>query len=96
MAAWGVLAVAGIGVPLAAARAAGRTGRRIAADTAELRVRTVEALQGMAELSLFGAGSARRDGVFRAQSALTSGQRRMALVRGLAAAGIQCLAGAAP
>ena len=95
LAAWGVLAVAGIGVPLTAARAAGRTGCRIAADTAELRVRTVEALQGMAELSLFGAGPARRDGVVRAQSALTSGQRRMALVRGLAAAGIQCLAGAA-
>jgi ATP-binding cassette, subfamily C, bacterial CydC len=94
-AAWGAMAVAGVGVSLAAAGAAGRTGRRIAADTAELRVRVVEALQGMAELSLFGAGPARREGVGRAQSALMAGQRRMALVRGGAAAGIQCLAGAA-
>ncbi len=91
---WGVLAIAGIGVPLAAAWAAGRTGRRIAADTAELRVRTVEALHGMAELSLFGAGPDRREGIGRSQSALTDGQRRMALIRGAASAGIQCLAGA--
>jgi ATP-binding cassette subfamily C protein CydC len=92
---WGVLAIAGIGVPLAAARAAGRTGRRIAAGTAELRVRTVEALHGMAEISLFGAGPARRAAIGRSQAAQTGGQRRMALIRGSAAAGIQWLAGAA-
>ena len=42
----------------------------------------VEALQGMAELSLFGAAPGRRDEVGRAQSALIAGQRRMALMRG--------------
>jgi ATP-binding cassette subfamily C protein CydC len=92
---WSVLALAGIGVPLASARTASRTGRRIAADTAELRVRTVEALHGMAELSLFGAGPDRREAIGRSQSALTDGQRRMALIRGAASAGIQCLAGVA-
>jgi len=93
--AWGFMATAGIVVPLAAGGAAGRAGRRIALRTAELRVRVVEALQGLAELSLFAATAARREEITRTQAALVDGQRRTACVRAAAAAAIQCLAGAA-
>lgn len=94
-AACGWLAAACVGVSVSAARAGTASGRRIAARTSELRVGVVEALQGMAELTLYGAAPARRDGIAQAGAALEAGQRRMALVRGASAAANQLLAGAA-
>ena len=50
-----LLALAGIGVSAAAARAGAAAGRAIAVRSADLRVRLVEGLQGLAEITLFGA-----------------------------------------
>jgi ATP-binding cassette subfamily C protein CydC len=92
---WGLMALAGGGVSAAAAAAAGATGRRIALDSAELRARTVEGFQGLAEILAFGAGGRHLEGVRRTQAALMAGQRRMAHIRGLSAAAMHVLSGTA-
>lgn len=89
------LAAACVGVSIAAARTGAGSGRRIAVRTSVLRVGVVEALEGMAELTLYGEAPVRRDGIAQAGAALEAGQRRMALLRGAAAAANQLLAGAA-
>ena len=49
-----LIALAGIGVSAAAARAGAAAGCAIAVRSADLRVRLVECLQGLAEITLFG------------------------------------------
>jgi ATP-binding cassette subfamily C protein CydC len=92
--AWLLLVLAGSGVSAGAARAAEPAGRRIARRSAELRARAVEGLQGLAEIILFGAAGRHQEGVRRSQAALLAGQRRMAHVRGAAAAAMHLLSGA--
>ena len=86
--------LAGAGVSISAARAAGPAGRLIAARSAQLRVRAVEGLQGMAEMVVFGAAARFQKKVQRSQAALIAGQRRMAHIRGMSAASMHVLSGA--
>ncbi|MGE5256977.1 MAG: thiol reductant ABC exporter subunit CydC [Hyphomicrobiales bacterium] len=92
---WLLLAFAGIGVSVGAARAAGPAGRRIASSSAQLRARMVEGLQGLAEIIAFGAAGRHQKAVRRSQAELMTGQRRMAHIRGLSAAAMHVFSGAA-
>jgi ATP-binding cassette subfamily C protein CydC len=92
---WILLAAAGIGVSLASLRAGEPIGREIASRSAELRIRLVEGLQGMAEIKLFGAEAVYRSAVDASQAALTASQHRMAWINGAAAAAIHVLSGGA-
>lgn len=92
---WLLFALAGCGVSFAAAEMGGPAGRLIAIRTAELRIRAVEGLQGLAEIILFEAAGLLRERTRSAQSALLTGQRRMARIRGMSAAAMHLLSGAA-
>jgi ATP-binding cassette subfamily C protein CydC len=92
---WILFALAAGGVSLAAAKMGAQAGRLIAARMAELRIRAVEGLQGLAEIILFEADGVLRERVRSAQSALLAGQRRMARIRGMSAAAMHLLSGAA-
>jgi ATP-binding cassette subfamily C protein CydC len=92
---WLLLAFAGIGVSAGAARAAEPAGGLIAASSALLRARMVEDLQGLAEVIAFGAAGRHQEGVRRSQAELMTGQRRMAHIRGMSAAAMHVLSGAA-
>lgn len=92
---WWLMAIAGGGVSIAAAAAAGPAGRRIALRSAELRSRAVEDFQGLAELLVFGAAGPHRERVRRIQSDLIASQRRMANIRGASAGAMHILSGAA-
>jgi ATP-binding cassette subfamily C protein CydC len=91
---WLLLVLAAAGVSAGTARAAEPSGRLIAARSAQLRSRAVVAVQGLAEIIVFGAAAQHLEGVRRSQSALIAGQRRMAHIRGLSAAAMHLLAGA--
>jgi ATP-binding cassette, subfamily C, bacterial CydC len=93
--AWFLLVLAGSCVSAGAAWAAGPTGRRIAACSGQLRACVVEGLLGLAEIIVFGAASRFRENVRTSQSELLAGQRRMAHIRGLSAAAMHVLCGAA-
>jgi ATP-binding cassette subfamily C protein CydC len=90
-----LLALAGIGVSAAAARAGVAAGSAIAARSADLRVRLVEGLQGLAEIILFGAIAEHLDRTDQSQSDLIAAERRMAFIQGGAAAAVSLLCGAA-
>jgi ATP-binding cassette subfamily C protein CydC len=90
-----LLALAGIGVSAAAARAGAAAGRAIATRSAELRVRLVEVLQGLAEITLFGAVAEHFGRTHQSQSDLIAAERRMAFIQGGAAAAVSLLCGAA-
>ena len=92
---WLLFALAGCGVSVAAAKMGAPTGRLIAIRTAELRIRVVEGLQGLAEIILFEAAGLLRERIRCAQSALLAGQRRMARIRGMSAGAMHLLSGAA-
>lgn len=92
---WVLFMLAGGGVSFAAAKMAGPTGRRIAIRMAELRIRSVEGLQGLAEIILFEATGLHHDRIRSTQTALVAGQRRMARIRGMSAAAMHLLSGAA-
>jgi ATP-binding cassette subfamily C protein CydC len=92
---WILFMLAGGGISGGAAEAAKSSGRRIALRSAELRTRAVEGLQGLAEIIVFAAAARHREGVQASQVALIADQRRMAHIRGLAAAAMHVLAGAA-
>ena len=90
-----LLALAGIGVSAAAARAGAAAGRAIAARSADLRVRLVEGLQGLAEIILFGAVAEHLRRTDQSQSDLIAAERRMAFIQGGATAAVSLLCGAA-
>lgn len=90
-----LLSLAGIGVSAAAARAGATAGRAIAARSAELRVRLVEGLQGLAEIILFGAVAEHLRRTDQSQSELMAAERRMAFIQGGATAAVSLLCGAA-
>jgi ATP-binding cassette subfamily C protein CydC len=90
---WVLFVFGGGGISAGAAEAAKSSGRRIALRSAELRTRAVEGLQGLAEILVFGAAAQHRDEVRATQAALIADQRRMAHIRGMAAAAMHVLAG---
>ena len=90
-----LLALAGIGVSAAAARAGAAAGRAIAVRSADLRVRLVEVLQGLAEITLFGAAAEHLGHTDQSQSDLIAAERRMAIIQGGAIAAVSLLCGAA-
>jgi ATP-binding cassette subfamily C protein CydC len=90
-----LLALAGIGVSAAAARAGAAAGRAIAVRSADLRMRLVEGLQGLAEITLFGAVAQQLARTEQSQSDLIAAERRMAFIQGGAAAAVSLLSGAA-
>jgi ATP-binding cassette, subfamily C, bacterial CydC len=92
---WMLMVLAGIGVSSWAGCAAGPSGRQIATQSAELRTCAVESLQGLAEILMSGAEAMHLERIRKTQSALLAGQRRMAHIRGISAAAMHLLAGAA-
>jgi ATP-binding cassette subfamily C protein CydC len=90
-----LLALAGIGVSAAATRAGAAAGSAIAARSADLRVRLVEGLQGLAEIILFGAVAEPLARTDQSQSDLIAAERRMAFIQGGATAAVSLLSGAA-
>jgi len=92
---WLLFVFAGTGVSTGAAQAAEPAGRLITACSAQLRLHAVEGLQGLAEIIVFGAAGQHQEIVRRSQAELMAGQRRMAHIRGVSAAAMHVLSGAA-
>ena len=96
--AWGVLGllgVAGAGVPGLAYRAAARSGAELVAAKAELRVAVVDALQGMTDLQVYGAGARAADQMGMLGATLGERQRRVARLGSLAEGVVGLCAGLA-
>jgi ATP-binding cassette subfamily C protein CydC len=89
------LAVAGCLVPLAAGSLGAQTGRRLSRKSAVLRVRIIEALQGMPELLVYGAQSRQLESIRRDSDGLMASQRRMSYITGFTTALITLISGLA-
>ena len=89
------LVVAGVGVTAAALKLGDPCGREIAQRTAELRVRVIDTLQGLAELLVFDAYHHRLETVRLSSRALLKSQLRMSHIRGLSLALITLISGLA-
>lgn len=89
------LAVAGCLVPFAAVSLGAQTGRRLGRQSAMLRVRIVEALQGMPELLVYGAQARHLESIRQDSDGLMASQRRMSHITGLATASITLISGLA-
>jgi ATP-binding cassette subfamily C protein CydC len=89
------LAVAGFGVSAAALKLGEPCGREITRRTSELRVRTIDTLQGLAELLIFDAYHHQLESVKRSSRALLKSQQRMGHIRGLSLALITLISGLA-
>jgi ATP-binding cassette subfamily C protein CydC len=89
------LAVAGFGVSAVALQLGEPCGREIAQRTAELRVQTIDTLQGLAELLIFDAYHHQLESVKRISRALLKSQQRMSHIRGLSLALITFISGLA-
>lgn len=87
------LGVAGIAVPALSGRLGARAGGRLGAAQAELRAGLVEAIQGLGELTLFGAFGDRRRAIEVAQEEVLGAQAWMGWVAGLAAALMTAVSG---
>ena len=89
------LVVAGVGVTAATLKLGDPCGREIAQRTAELRVRVIDTLQGLAELQIFDAYHHQLESVKRSSRALLKSQQRMSHIRGLSLALITMISGLA-
>ncbi len=89
------LLVSGVAVPLISAKAGANLGRRLVLQTASLRVRIVESIQGMAVLLLFHAWNRQVESLRSESEALLQIQNRMGNLRGLSAAGTILISGMA-
>ena len=89
------LAVAGFMVPLAAVSLGAEPGRRLGCQSARLRVRIVEGLQGMPELLVYGAQARHLESIRRDSDGLMASQRRMSHITGLTSALITLISGLA-
>jgi ATP-binding cassette subfamily C protein CydC len=87
------LALAAAALPTASLRAAARPGRRLTQQTALLRVHIVEGLQGLAELTVFGALTRMRQRIMGVHQALLAAQNRMNRIHAAATAGLVALSG---
>ena len=89
------LAIAGFGVPAMVMRLAGSSGHQIAQHISNLRIRIVDALQGLPELLVFGAYPQQIDLVKQSNLALLKVQLRMSHIRGASSALITVFSGLA-
>ena len=89
------LAVAGFLVPLAAASFGQATGRQLGRQSAGLRVRIVEGLQGMPELLVYGSQARHMQSIRQDSDGLMASQRRMSHITGISSASITLISGLA-
>lgn len=89
------LLAAGFVVPALAIRVSAKPGRQLPLRTADLRVRIVEGLQGLAELLVFGAHHRHLENVEESNRALLKSQLQMSHIRGISTALITLLSGLA-
>ncbi len=89
------LLAAGFVVPAVAVRVSAKPGRQLPLRTADLRVRIVEGLQGLAELLIFGAHHRHLENVEKSNRALLKSQLQMSHIRGISTALITLLSGLA-
>jgi len=89
------LTAAGFFVPAAAVKLGADTGRKLGRQSAGLRVRIVEGLQGLPELLVYGAHGPHLESIRRGSDALISSQRRMSHITGLSNAMITLISGLA-
>jgi ATP-binding cassette subfamily C protein CydC len=89
------LAIAGFGVSAAALKLGEPCGHEIAHRTAELRVRVIDMLQGLADLLVFNAHHQHLGAVEQSNQALLKSQLKMSHIRGLSMALITMIAGLA-
>jgi ATP-binding cassette subfamily C protein CydC len=84
---------AGLGVPWAAAKSGALAGEALSRQTRVLRVRVVEGIQGLAELSVYGTWREHLTALDQANRALVAAQLRMSRIRGAATAATTLLSG---
>ena len=89
------LIIAGIGTPAVALHLGRSSGREIIHCMSDLRIRMVDALQGLPELLVFGAYPGQIESVKQSNLALLKCQLRMSHIRGLSLALITMLSGLA-
>jgi ATP-binding cassette subfamily C protein CydC len=89
------LVIAGFGVPAIVLRLAGSSGHELAHHISNLRIRIVDALQGLPELLVFGAYPQQIDLVKQSNLALLKVQLRMSHIRGASFALITVFSGLA-
>jgi len=89
------LVIAGFGVPAVVLRLAGPCGNELPHLISNLRIRIVDALQGLPELLVFGAYPQQIDSVKQSNLALLKAQLRMSHIRGLSLALITLFSGLA-
>ncbi len=89
------LVIAGFGVPAMVLRLAGSSGPELAHHISNLRIRIIDALQGLPELLVFGAYRQQIDLVNQSNLALLKVQRRMSHIRGVSAALVTVFSGLA-
>ncbi len=87
------LVIAGFGVPAVVLRLAGSCGHELPHLISNLRIRIVDALQGLPELLVFGAYPQQIDSVKQSNLALLKAQLRMSHIRGLSFALITMFSG---
>jgi ATP-binding cassette, subfamily C, bacterial CydC len=95
LAAFCLLAAAGVLVSLIAARRGGPIGKDISARTAMMRIRIVDGLQGVSELLVFGGESRQLEKIRRSSLGLIADQRRMSRISGVSAALLTLFSGLA-
>ena len=88
-------AIAGLMVPFLAASLGTKTGRRLGRQSADLRVRILEGLQGMQELLVYGAQARHLESIRRCSDRLMASQRRMSHITGFTSALITLISGLA-
>jgi len=89
------LLISGIALPLATARSGADIGRNLTLCTAKMRMQTVEGIQGLSELLVFGTWNKQIAAFEMESSALIHNQGRMSCIRGLSLAGTTLLTGLA-
>jgi ATP-binding cassette subfamily C protein CydC len=89
------LVIAGFGVPAIGLRLAGFSGHELARHISNLRIRIVDALQGLPELLVFGAYPQQIDLVKQSNLALLKVQLRMSHIRGVSFALVTVFSGLA-
>ncbi|MDX2445662.1 MAG: cysteine/glutathione ABC transporter ATP-binding protein/permease CydC [Desulfobacterales bacterium] len=89
------LLISGIALPLAAAGSGADIGRHLTISTGKMRMLTIEGIQGLSELLVFGAWNQQIAALEKESSALIQYQGRMSRIRGLSLAGTTLLTGLA-
>jgi len=89
------LLISGIALPMAAAGSGADIGRHLTSRVAKMRLQTIEGIQGLSELLVFGAWKQQISALEKESSALIQNQGRMSRIRGLSLAGNTLLTGLA-